>query len=276
MSFSIGPLTIQVYGIILMTGVIAAAFLADREAKRRNKNPDFLWDSLIWIVIGGVIGARLWHILTPSNSAGFSTAYYLANPLDAINILNGGLGLPGAVIGGGFALYLTAKAQKQNFLIWADIVIPGVALGQAIGRWGNYINQELYGIATDLPWGIFIDPENRIPRGATAEFYHPLFAYESLFNLANMFFLLWISHKFIKKIKPGDVFLVYLITYPFARFWLEFLRLDISQVGGININQTLMAITMVVSAGLLVYKHKYAKSGVETIRSRRKAKKKSR
>ena len=262
---------IHYYGIILMAGVIAAAFLADSEAKRQKKDPDFLWDSLIWIVIGGIIGARLWHILTPSLSTGTSFSYYLNNPLAALDITRGGLGIPGAVIGGGLALYIVSNMKKQNFMVWADIVIPGVALGQAIGRWGNFVNQELYGKPTDLPWAIFIEPQNRIPLGSTVEYYHPLFLYESLLNLANVLFLLWLARKFADKLKPGDVFLSYLITYPIARFGLEYLRLDISEVVGMNINQTVMGAVAIISTSILIYRHKYAAPEMGTMRERRKA-----
>ncbi|MEK6256294.1 MAG: prolipoprotein diacylglyceryl transferase [Chloroflexota bacterium] len=273
MSFDIGPLTIHLYGIILMAGVIAAAFLADNEAKRREKDPEFLWDSLIWLVIGGVIGARLWHILTPSVSAGTSASYYFSHPIEALSIWKGGLGIPGAVIGGGVALYIVSTMKKQNFLVWADIIIPGVALGQAIGRWGNFANQELYGKATDLPWAIFIAPENRIPLGSTVEYYHPLFLYESLLSLANVMFLLWLGRKFLDKLKPGDIFLSYLITYPIVRFGLEYLRLDISEVAGLNINQTVMGAVVIISTSMLIYRHKFAATQTHTVRERRKSQK---
>lgn len=263
---------IHYYGIILMSGVIAATFLADSEAKRRNKDSEFLWDSLIWIVLGGIVGARLWHILTPSVSTGTSFSYYLNNPLAAINITNGGLGIPGAVLGGALALYIVSNAKKQNFFVWADIIVPGLALGQAIGRWGNYVNQELYGKATDLPWAIFIAPEYRIPVGSSVEYYHPLFLYESLLSLANVLFLLWLARKYLEKLKPGDLFLTYLITYPIARFGLEYLRFDISEVGGLNINQTLMGAVAIVATSLLLYRHKFAPAPVDTVRGRRKAK----
>lgn len=273
MSFNIGPLTIHLYGIILMSGVIAATFLADREAKRRGKDPEFLWDSLIWLVVGGVIGARIWHILTPSLSTGTSASYYFANPVEAISIWKGGLGIPGAVIGGATALYYVTKAKRQSFMVWADIIIPGVALGQAIGRWGNFANQELYGKATDLPWKIFIDPANRIPLGSTVEYYHPLFLYESLFNLANVLFLLWLGRRFADKLKPGDILLSYLITYPLARFGLEYLRLDISEVAGLNINQTVMGAVAIVSTSILIYRHKFATTTSQTVREKRKSQK---
>jgi phosphatidylglycerol:prolipoprotein diacylglycerol transferase len=182
--------------------------------------------------------------------------YYLTHPLDAIAIWRGGLGIPGAVAGGALAFYLYARKRKIEFSSWADIFAPGLALGQAIGRWGNFINQEVYGSPTELPWAITIDPQHRFPEFMEFSTYHPLFLYESLFNLMNMGFLLWFSHKYGDKLKAGDVFLTYLISYPIFRFLMEFLRLDNSYVGGINANQTLMIIVAIASAGLIVWRHR--------------------
>ncbi len=255
-SFTIGPIRIYFYGIILMLGALAAAWLASREARRRGEDPNVVWDALLWVLIGGIIGARLWHIFTPPPSMvalGITTKFYLTHPLDALAIWNGGLGIPGAVIGGGLALYIYCRKRKLNFATWADIAAPGLALAQAIGRWGNFINQELYGRPTTLPWGLHIDyapgypPETR---------FHPLFLYESLYNLANMFFLLWLARRYKDKLLPGDVFLVYVIFYTIGRFLLDFLRLDVSQAFGMNINQAFMLVVS-VGAGILLYsRHK--------------------
>lgn len=245
MGFNVGPLTIHYYGLIIMAGVLAGAYLADRRARRRGDDPDIVWDSLIWVLIGGIIGARVWHILTPPPSmveGGITTGYYLSHPLDALAIWRGGLGIPGAVIGGGLALYVFSRRRGLSFLSWVDLAAPSLALGQAIGRWGNYVNQELYGAPTDLPWAIYIDPMHRLPAFVNQATYHPLFLYESLWNLANMFFLLWLGWKFAERLKGGDIFLFYLIIYPVGRFLLDFLRLDASLVAGLNVNQTLMAI----------------------------------
>ncbi|MEK6222881.1 MAG: prolipoprotein diacylglyceryl transferase, partial [Chloroflexota bacterium] len=163
------------YGIILMLGVVAASFLADAEARRRKMNEEFLWDSLVWVVIGGVVGARLWHILTPPPSMvarGITVQYYLTHPLDALNFRAGGLGIPGAVLGGVLALYWFSKRKRENFLSWIDVIAPAIPLGQAIGRWGNFVNQELYGAPSDAPWAIFIDPINRLPEFADITHYH--------------------------------------------------------------------------------------------------------
>jgi phosphatidylglycerol:prolipoprotein diacylglycerol transferase len=258
--FALGPLYIRFYGIILMLGAVAGGFLATVELKRRGRDPEMVWDLLVYLIIGGVIGARLWHIFTPPPSSiaqGFTVQYYLTHPLDALAIWKGGLGIPGAIIGGLVAMFLYARAHKEiSFLEWTDIAAPSLALGQAIGRWGNFFNQELYGAPTNLPWKIYIDPNHRLAGFADISYYHPLFAYESLLNLANMLLLLWIIRQYARRLKQGDVFNVYLIVYPVIRFFLDFLRLDASQVFSVNINQTLSAVVAICAIGVLIWRHR--------------------
>jgi len=246
---------IYFYGILIMLGVIAAAFLAQAEAKRRGMNPEFVWDVLFWVVLAGIVGARLWHVFTPPPSMvaqGITTKWYLTHPLDMLNVRSGGLGIPGAVIGGALAMWIYCRKKKISFLTWADIAAPGVALAQAIGRWGNYFNQELYGQPTNLPWKLYIDPVHRVPGYENYEYFQPLFFYESLWNVLNMAILLWLAHRFEKWLKPGDLFFVYMVMYSIGRFGLEFLRLDASQVGGINFNQTFV-IFVALAAGAFFY-----------------------
>lgn len=261
--FHIGPFEVRFYGIILMLGAVAGAWLATREAKRRGYNPEIVWDLLTYLLIGGIIGARLWHVLTPPPSSGITAGWYFTHPLDALAIWKGGLGIPGAVIGGLIALYFYTRRHKLNFAEWTDIASPSLALGQGIGRWGNFVNQEIYGAATNLPWGISIDAEHRVdPYRDLSQFpvettrFHPLFLYESLWNIANMFLLLWIARRFEDRLQKGDIFLIYLIVYPVGRFLLDFLRVDASRVGGININQTLMAVVAVLAALTLFWRHR--------------------
>lgn len=247
------------YGIVIMFGAVAGAWLAAREAKRRGHDPEIVWDLLVYLIIGGVIGARLWHVFTPPPSSieqGITTVYYLTHPLDLINLRKGGLGIPGAVIGGAIALYFYSRKHKLNFAEWADIAAPSLALGQAIGRFGNYFNQELYGAPTNLPWKIFIEPRYRVSGFENYEYFHPLFLYESLLSFANVFFLMWLTRRLEGRLKPGDVLLTYLITYPVIRFSLDFLRLDASELGGINANQTFMAIVAVAAAVALFLRHR--------------------
>src|SRR5512147_2810356 len=226
--FFIGSFEIRYYGIILMLGAVAGAFLATREAKRRGHQPEIVWDLLTYLLIGGIIGARLWHILTPPPSSNLTAGWYFTHPLDALAIWKGGLGIPGAIIGGLIALYFYTRKHKLNFAEWTDIAAPSIALGQAIGRWGNFVNQELYGAPTNLPWKLYIDPAHRLSGFESVEYYHPLFAYESLLSLANLFFLTWISRRYADRLKTGDLFIIYVIIYALIRFSLDFLRLDAS------------------------------------------------
>jgi phosphatidylglycerol---prolipoprotein diacylglyceryl transferase len=257
--FQLGPLYVRFYGIILMLGAVAAAILAEREARRRGQSGDLVWDGLIWVLIGGIIGARIWHIFTPPPSmvdAGITVSYYLTHPLDMLAIWRGGLGIPGAVIGGIAALYLFCRRRKLDFPMWLDIAAPALALGQAIGRWGNFINQELYGAPTSLPWKIFIEPQYRLPGYQDQAYYHPLFLYESLGSFAIVILLLWLARRKAEWVKTGDIFLVYLISYPTLRFLLEFIRLDSAQVASLNANQTFMGVVAIAAAVTLVLRHR--------------------
>lgn len=252
------------YGMIIMFAAVAAAFLVSRLLKERGEDPDLVWDGLIWALILGIIGARLYHIFTPSKSsldAGIDTMYYLTHPLSIIwtpGVGPGlrGLGIPGAIFGGAVGIYIFTRRRKIDFLMAVDVSSPGLALAQVIGRWGNFINQELYGMPTDLPWKIFISPENRIRGYEAFEYFHPLFLYESLWSLGNLMLLLWLPRKLGSRLRSGDIFLVYLITYPLGRFLLEFLRLDYVPMWGINFNQIAMLLVVIASSITLFLRHR--------------------
>jgi len=254
----LGPLYIRYYGIIIMLGVVAAAYLSTLRARKYGQDPERVWDIVTWVVIAGVIGARIWHILTPAPSLvaqGIDTWYYLTHPLDALSIWNGGLGIVGAVIGGALALFIYMRKYKLSFLTWVDIIAPGLILAQAIGRWGNFINQELYGAPTNLPWAIFIDEAHRYPGFLDQAYYHPTFLYESILNLIGMGLMLWLSRRFFDQLKAGDIFLVYLIYYSIVRILMEMLRLDSSTVAGLNANQAFMVIVAILAAITLIVRH---------------------
>jgi len=224
--------------------------------KEADRLTEMAWDIMPWALLGGVLGARLWHIILPPASMinqGITTLYYLTHPLDALSIWKGGLGIPGAVIGGFIAVWLYCRSKQVPIGFWADAIAPGLALAQAIGRWGNFFNQELYGAPTDLPWKLFIAPQYRLSEYLDTAYYHPLFLYEFLWNLANMGLLLWLGRRFADKLKTWDIFFVYLVFYGVGRFLLEFLRLDPAPLSSINANQTFMAITVVGGViGLLI------------------------
>ena len=256
--FNIGPLTIRFYAILIILGAIAGAWLAARQAKKHGEDSEIVLDLLPWLLIGGIIGARLWHVFTPSASniaQGVTTENYLKNPIEILKMWKGGLGIPGGVIGGALALIIYTKARKLSFWQWADFIAPGLLIGQAIGRWGNFVNQEVYGRPSNLPWAITIDPQFRIRGFEFVEKYHPLFLYESLLNLLGAGVLLWVDRKFKDKLFKGDIFFGYLIWYSTVRFALEFLRLDPSPVNGINVNQTSMLVVGVLAVIVLVLRH---------------------
>ena len=167
------------------------------------------------------------------------------------------MGIPGAIIGGGVALYFYARHRKQSFLVWADIAVPGVALAQAIGRWGNFFNQELYGKPSTLPWAIYIDPSHRVP--GYEQFLHlpasiPIRVDLELAEYGD--FCCLCRENIRAKLKDGDILLMYLIGYPIGRFFLEFVRLDSPRFGTINFNQTVMLVVALVSAFLLFWRHR--------------------
>lgn len=252
---SLGPLLFRWNGLLIALGIAAGALLSAREAQRSHYDPEIIYHLFLPLTIWAMIGARLWHILTPSLSSvelGLTTQYYFSHLTDFVAFWIGGFGIPGAWIGGALALYYFARKNEFPFLELADIIAPGLALAQAIGRLGNYFNQELYGLPTNLPWKIFIDPSHRLSGFEKVNFYHPLFAYEAIWSFANMIFLLWLARRFDGILKAGDIFLAYLGFYSLGRFLLEFLRLDISVVNGVNINQVFFA-TVFICAGISIY-----------------------
>lgn len=250
---------IYFYALIIMVGVVVAAIIATRRAPKYNQDPEKVWDILTWAIIAGVVGARLWHVLTPSPALvaqGITTMYYFTHPLELINTRQGGLGIPGAVAGGVLALYIFVRIKKLSFTTWLDIIAPGLILAQAIGRWGNFVNQELYGAPTSLPWGIYIDSAHRLPGFENYAYYHPTFLYESILNVGVFFLMLWVERRFWGKLKSGDIFLVYLIGYPVVRIFMEMLRLDSSQVAGVNANQALMIVILIAALVTLFIRHR--------------------
>jgi phosphatidylglycerol---prolipoprotein diacylglyceryl transferase len=253
--FLLGPWLLRWNGFLIALGIAAGALLAAYETKRRNHDPQIIYYLFLPVTIWGMIGARLWHIFTPPLSSvqlGLTTGYYLTHPLDALALWNGGFGIPGAILGGLFALFIFSRKHELPFWELTDLLAPGLALAHAIGRVGNYFNQELYGLPTNLPWAIFIEPASRLSGYEAAHFYHPLFAYEAALNLGNMALLLWLARKFSDSLKAGDLFLAYLLVYSVIRFLLEFLRLDIALAGGLNVNQLFFAL-LFMFAGIGLY-----------------------
>lgn len=248
---NLGIIEIKYYALIILSGAIAAAYLVSWLAKKRGNPSEIIWDGLVWAMIFGIIGARLWHVLTPSPSTGIDATYYFSHPLDLINIRNGGLGIYGGIIGGAVGLWFFCRKNKLPFIAFIDVVVPGLALGQAIGRWGNYVNGELCGSPTSLAWGISRCFNTGYPEGTH---FHPVFLYESIWNIALMGFLLYLALGTQKRLRTGDLVLVYFMGYAFARFLLEYIRMDSNLIAGINTNQAFSA-ALFLGAGIVLVMH---------------------
>ncbi len=259
--FQIGPLLMRWNGFLVVLGIAAGTLLTAYQAKRRGLDTEIIYYLFLPLMIWGTIGARLWHIFTPPLSSvqlGLTTKYYLTHALDALAVWTGGFGIPGAIIGGVVVLFFFSRKNEISFWQLADLLAPGLALAQAIGRIGNYFNQELYGLPTEMPWGIFIAPASRLSGYEDVHFYHPLFAYESVLSFVNLFLLLWLSYKFSDRLKTGDIFLVYLGMYSLIRFSLEFLRLDVALVSGLNVNQIFFVALFVCAGIILLWRRRFA------------------
>ena len=256
--------TFHWYGLLIVTGIIAAAALVAWMAKRdEDKDPDHVWDALMWIVILGVIFARFWHVLFPSISsveAGRTAKWYLTHPFDLHDgmfiVWSGGLSIFGAVLGGALAIIFYARRHKLDMLSWIDMAAVAVPLGQAIGRWGNFVNEELYGKPTSLPWGMRVDNPPAPYTAATR--FHPLFLYESLWNLATTGVLLFIWLRYRDRLKKGDFLLMYLMSYGTVRFFLEFLRIEVTLSYGVNVSQAVSGAAALIAAALLIFRHREA------------------
>lgn len=261
----IGPFYFRFYAMALTAGIIAAAALIAYRAKRAGENPDNLWNGLIWVVLAGIVGARIYHVLTPSPSTGITFLDYIKDPINLIAIWRPGLGVPGALIGGGLAAFIYARRVGIDFWVWADLVVPGVALGQAIGRWGNFFNQELYGKPTDLPWAITIDPENRLSGYEAFSKFHPMFIYEMIMNLIICGGLIWIEGRFSRRLRAGDLLGLYAIFYFGGRFFLEFIKLDAPELGnGFTIAQGLALLAVAGGVVFLWLRHRMVVSESST------------
>ncbi|MCA9874522.1 MAG: prolipoprotein diacylglyceryl transferase [Anaerolineales bacterium] len=213
-------------------------------------NPDYVWNGLILVLLLGVIGARLYHVLTPSPSMaayGIESALdYFRNPAQLINVRNGGLGIYGGILGGLVGLFIYARRVRIPLLAWADLAVVGLALGQVFGRWGNFFNQELYGRPSNLPWAITIEPRYRLPAYSEFSHFHPAFLYESLWNLLTFFVLYWLVKCYTNKLLTGEVMALYLIFYAIGRILLEFIRLD-SRIINLGVIQLDLAIATFIS-----------------------------
>jgi phosphatidylglycerol:prolipoprotein diacylglycerol transferase len=245
-TFSIGSITIGWYGVMIVLGVLAAIGIALIEAKRRGENTGHIINMTLLVIPLGAIGARLYHVIDQWD-------YYMQNP--GLIIGGRGLGIFGAILGGVLGLIIYTRWQKLGTLRWLDIVAPGLILAQAIGRWGNFFNQELYGYPTDRPWAIYIDPAHRLPGYEGYTHFHPLFLYESLWNLLGFGVLMWLGRKLRSRLRDGDIFSLYVIHYSIGRFSLEGLKIDVWTLGGIPTARWITGLAIIAAISVLIFRH---------------------
>ncbi len=223
---SVLGIDVRWYALFMLTGVVAGIVLTRWLASRLDLDSDWVLDVAPWVVLATIVGARLYYVLLRLD-------YFAAHPVEALNIRLGGLSYHGALVAGIATVAFLCRRSGQPFLRWADAAIPGVALAQAIGRWGNWANQEAFGTPTTLPWGVEIAASHRPAMFAEAERFHPTFLYESLFNLANAVILSWIALRVPHSpaLRHGDVLAIYLINYGVGRFLIERIRTDSLYIG---------------------------------------------
>ena len=251
-----GSLRIHAYALCILAGIIAGLWLTSVRWKRRGAPEGSVWDIAIWAIPFGIIGGRLYHVVS-SPDAYFGPGFDGTGDLSLIpQIQRGGLGIWGAVVLGAFGAWIGCRRAGVKLSAFLDAAAPGLLLAQAIGRWGNYFNQELFGGPTTLPWGLQIDSTSpNFPAGVPADtLFHPTFLYESLWNLAGVFLLLALDRKF--DFRGGRLFCVYAIYYTLGRVWIEAMRIDDAEqinLFGITARLNVWTSILVLVAALIAF-----------------------
>jgi phosphatidylglycerol:prolipoprotein diacylglycerol transferase len=272
-AIDLGFIQIHWYGIILTLGMMLAAYVSALEAKRRGENPNIVWDGVLWVIALGLIGARLYHVFSsPNDGSGSGWNYYRQNPLQILFIWQGGLGIYGGLIGGLIGILYVTLRNRLRPLRWLDCIVPGVALAQAIGRWGNYANQELYGPPTGSSWwGVTIDAAHRVHTGKI-DFtdlnqypldtrFHPTFFYESVWSFFGFIMLMYVARRFERWLHDGDILAFYLIWYGAGRTWVELLfRPDAWTIGSLPTAVWFSIGVIVMGIAILVANHTNVRS----------------
>jgi phosphatidylglycerol:prolipoprotein diacylglycerol transferase len=265
--------------VFIVGGAFLAAWVSSLYARRAGENPDHIWNLLAWTLILGIIGARLYHVFSsPADGLGWN--YYRQHPIEIINFWNGGfrgLGIYGGLAGGILAVAIYSWRHRLTPLRYLDLIAPNVLLAQAIGRLGNFANQELFGPPTTLPWAFHINPHYpcqpiELPPGiqpcgtpgltqATLDWYaghgfHPTFFYEAGWNLLMFGLLTWIIWRFAHRLRRGDAVWLYLIAYPLGRFWVELFRPDAWRIGSMATAQWVAIGCIVFGVIMLIVRHR--------------------
>ena len=229
----LGPVPIRGYALAIILGIVAAIWIGERRWVARGGRAGEVSDLAVWAVPFGLVGGRIYHVLT-DHDLYFGEGKH---PIEALYVWRGGLGIWGAIALGALGVYIGARRKGIRLLPVLDAMIPGVLVAQAIGRWGNWFNQELFGKPTDLPWGLEIAPENRPVGYFQYDTFHPTFLYECLWDLGAFGLVIWADRKF--RLGHGRVVALYVMAYTAGRGWIEMLRIDdveLKDVGGLRFN----------------------------------------
>jgi len=247
--WELGPLPIRGYALCIIAGILAAIWIGERRWAARGGTPGQMADVAVWAVPFGLVGGRVYHVITDSH-------LYFGddrNPVTALYIWRGGLGIWGAIALGAVGAVIGARRMNLRILPVLDTLAPGVLVAQALGRWGNWFNQELFGKPTDQPWGLEIDPEHRPTKYLEDQTFHPTFLYESLWCLAAFALLVWLDRRF--RFGHGRALAVYVMLYTAGRVWIEALRIDdvqLDDVLGLRLNVWTSIILFVAAAAYFV------------------------
>ena len=255
LGFTVIP--IRWYGLLIVIGALAAAFYASWYVKRKERDPNIVWDAMIWLLIAGIVGARIWYVI--ADIIGGNTRY-LDDPISMLYITQGGINILGGIMVGAIAGWYYAKRNQIDMWLLADAVGPALLIGQAIGRLGNYINQELYGPPTTLPWGIPIAAEHRIPPWndlvqypVETTLFHPTFAYQMIWNLVFAGVLIYLVVKHGDKLKTGVIAGSALLIAGVGRTWLEaYFRPDQPRFFGLGVSTSMIVAIIFALFGLFI------------------------
>ncbi len=245
----LGPFPVRAYALCIIAGIGVAIWLGDRRWRARGGKPGEVADLAMWVVPFGIVGGRLYWVITEWQRY-FGPG---GDPWGALRIWEGGLGIWGAVSLGALGLWLGARRSGIRFLPMADALMPGVLIAQAMGRFGNYFNQELFGVPTTLPWALQIDPAHRPAGYEQFATFHPTFLYEALWTLTSALLLLWLDKRF--RLQHGQMLAAYVVAYASGRAWIENIRIDpitYDNVGGLRMIVWVSMIAMVIAAAALI------------------------
>lgn len=259
------------YGIIVTLGIALGALWAGREIKKRGENVDELYNGLILVIVAGYVFARLSYVLLDMIGGGQYESF-----VDVINIRAGGVNILGGFIGAALVGWLYVRWRKLPFWQYADVAGPALLLAQAIGRWGNFVNQELYGPPTDLPWGILINPAFRLAEFSDLSLFppdtrfHPTFLYESLWLFAGFLILAFLNGRYRDVWRPGTLFGLFLIWWGTGRTWVEFFRPDQVTIGNSFVTYSMVLAVLIALSGVLVILGRYGKLPTGSTRRRKR------